>query len=587
MKKDTKEIFRFYWRHVTKQKLGMTLMVLGITVSVMVDMYRPILFKSFIDIVGSGLEVSTAKPQLIHILLLMIGISIVEWIGYRIAEFSSNIAFSKIMKSTVQECFSYVQGHSVDFFNNTFVGSLIKKINRAPRAFDTLANKIIWNLWPMFVRISIVLGVLTYLNPWLGLIMFVWTVVFMFLNVFLANYKLKFDVLKAKAETKASGALADSISNHSNVKLFSSFGFEFKKFSQTLERLRLAQVKSWDLEAQINAVQSVLMISLEIGILYIAIQMWGNGQLSIGGFVLIQAYILEVFHQLWGFAGHMRSIYEKLADADEIVQILNTEHSVKDYPEAVELKVKKGLIKFEQVDFSYGEGQDLVIEDLNLKIKAGEKVAFIGPSGGGKSTILKLILRLFDLSGGKILIDNQDISKVTQDSLRSHIALVPQDPILFHRSLAENIAYGHKEASLEEITAAAKLAKCHDFIMDMPKQYDTLVGERGVKLSGGQRQRVAIARAILANASVLVLDEATSSLDSESETLIQEALDNLMKNKTTIIVAHRLSTIMKADRILVLKKGKIVEEGSHGDLLNENNSLYKKLWDLQVGGYLE
>jgi len=586
MKQNTKKIFKFYWKHVLKQKGIFFLVMLGIGFSVTVSMYRPILFKDFIDTISLDLPKSEIKATLINILLMILGLSFVEWIGWRVAEFLSNRAWTKAMKNITEECFTYTQGHSVEFFNNTFIGSLIKKINRAPRAFDTFADKFIWAFWPMLIRLSLVLIVLTYLNFWLGITMLVWTIGFMISNWMLAIYKLKYDIERSMAETKSSAVLADTLTNYVNIKLFAGFNFEFKKFSKVLDDWRKIAQKTYDLEGIINAIQAILMMGLEFITLYIAIQMWGKGQLTIGGFVLIQSYVFEVFHQLWDFGKHMRAIYERLADAEEMIQILETSQGVIDIPKAKKIKVLQGTVNFNKVDFAYDNESETVINNLNLNIKSGEKIALIGPSGGGKSTVTKLILRLYNINNGEILIDGQNIAKVTQDSLRRHIALVPQDPILFHRSLEENIAYGRKGATKKEVVAASKLAKCHEFISEFKEGYNTLVGERGIKLSGGQRQRIAIARAILANAQILILDEATSSLDSESESLIQEALNNLMKNKTTIIVAHRLSTIMKADRILVLKKGEIVEEGSHSDLLNKNNSLYKRLWDLQVGGYM-
>jgi ATP-binding cassette subfamily B protein len=268
--------------------------------------------------------------------------------------------------------------------------------------------------------------------------------------------------------------------------------------------------------------------------------------------------------------------------------ILDEEHEVKDSLGAKNLKINAGKVEFDKVSFSYNKAkEESVIKNLSFKVKPGEKVALIGPSGGGKSTLTKLILRLFDIKKGSILIDGQDISKVTQDSLRRQIALVPQDPILFHRTLRENIRYANQHVSDEELIAASKMAHCHEFIKKLPHGYDTHVGERGIKLSGGQRQRVAIARAILSQAKILILDEATSSLDSESEKLIQDALKNLIKNKTTFIIAHRLSTIMNVDRIFVLENGRIIEEGTHADLVSKESGLYKKLWNLQVGGYLE
>ena len=261
-------------------------------------------------------------------------------------------------------------------------------------------------------------------------------------------------------------------------------------------------------------------------------------------------------------------------------------HEVKDLKNAISLSATRGQIEFKDVGFAY-DLKNKVIDNLSFRIKSGQKVALVGPSGGGKTTVTKLLLRLFDIQQGQILIDGQNIKRVSQDSLRSQVSLVPQDPILFHRTLIENIRYGRLDATDEEVMAASRLAHCHDFIMSFPKKYQTYVGERGIKLSGGERQRVAIARAILANAPILILDEATSSLDSESEYLIQQALENLMKQKTTLVIAHRLSTIMKMDRIVVFQDGQIVEDGTHADLIHSKTGLYKKLWDLQVGGYVE
>ena len=282
---------------------------------------------------------------------------------------------------------------------------------------------------------------------------------------------------------------------------------------------------------------------------------------------------------------NIREIYENLADAEEMTEILLTPHSVQDSKSAKELNITEGAVQFKDVQFHYHKTRT-ILPKFSLDIKVGKKTALVGHSGSGKSTIIKLLLRLYDVSGGKILIDGQRIHKVTQESLRSQVSLVPQDPILFHRSLKENIRYARPDASNEELIAAAKAAHCHDFIMEFPEGYDTLVGERGVKLSGGERQRIAIARAILKNAPILVLDEATSSLDSESEKLIQDALETLMKGKTVLTIAHRLSTIMNMDTIVVLEKGEIVEQGSHKQLLKKKTGVYSKLWGHQVGGFL-
>jgi ABC-type multidrug transport system fused ATPase/permease subunit len=268
-----------------------------------------------------------------------------------------------------------------------------------------------------------------------------------------------------------------------------------------------------------------------------------------------------------------------------MVEIILLPHEIKDTPTAKELIVNDVEIGFKDLNFNFNETRQ-VLKNINLNIKPGEKVALIGPSGAGKTTFVRLLLRFYDSTSGQILIDKQDISKVTQESLRSNISLVPQDPVLFHRTLAENIAYGKRDATRQEIEKAASLAHCDEFIKELPYGLETYVGERGIKLSGGERQRVAIARAILKNAPILVLDEATSSLDSESEMLIQDALNVLMENKTVIVIAHRLSTIQKMDRIIVVDNGQIVEQGNHQELLASENSLYKKLWTLQAGGFI-
>lgn len=271
---------------------------------------------------------------------------------------------------------------------------------------------------------------------------------------------------------------------------------------------------------------------------------------------MLHSYADRIFHVLWGLGSIFRALFRGFADAGEMIEVLQTPHEIIDKSDK-RLTVDQGEIRFEAVDFAYGEHQ--IFEDLDLHIKSGERVALVGESGSGKTTITKLLFRFYDVKKGKILIDGQDIAEITQDSLRASMSMVPQDPILFHRSIKENIAYGRPNASNEEIIAAAKMARCHEFISQLKDGYETLVGERGVKLSGGERQRVAIARAILENKQIIVMDEATSALDSESEFLIQEAMEDLMKHKTVLIIAHRLSTIMKMDKIIVMEQGKVVE----------------------------
>ena len=376
------------------------------------------------------------------------------------------------------------------------------------------------------------------------------------------------------------------MTNQNTIILFNNFKKESESFAATSNDQARAQRLTWDLSGIADAVQIFLMILVEFVVFYYAIKYWELGAITIGTFVLIQSYIIGLSHKLWDFGRIIKNMHEAFADSKEMVEILATPHEIKNLPGATKLEVKQGEIVFKDVQFNFNETR-AVLEGFNMAINGGEKVALIGPSGAGKSTIIKTLLRMYDLTDGEILIDGQDIKRVTQESLRQNISLVPQDPILFHRSLLENIRYGRYAASEQEVIEAAKLAHCDEFIESLPLKYETLVGERGIKLSGGERQRIAIARAILKNAPILVLDEATSSLDSHSESLIQDALDKLMEGKTSIVIAHRLSTIRKMDRIVVVENGKVIEDGDHDTLLAKEDGLYKKLWNLQAGGFIK
>ncbi len=585
MKKYAKQTIKLYWGYVLRHKFVVFVMFAASTVTSVIAVYLPFLYKRFFNVATDASTEARKMESLVAVLVLIVGWQAGQWVSRRAGRYLSNYFHAKSHVEILFECFAYLHLHSFRFFTNSFVGSLVTRTRRFVRAFDTLVGKIYWNIWPLVIQLGFIIVILTIMFPILGLGMMVWTVLFTIAQVIFSRWKWKYDIERAAAQTRTTAYLADTITNNINIKLFTSTTEEKVGFQKVLDTYYRLRKFTFDLNATADAVRAIFTIALEFGVLYFGAKMWAQGVLTVGDFALFQAYIFIVIHRIWDLGNILQDMYEAVADAEEMTIILNTKHEVRDVRQAKELVVKKGAVSFKAVDFNYHKTRS-VLKKFSLKIAPGERIALVGPSGAGKSTIIKLLFRFFDLTAGKITIDGQVIKQVTQHSLREAISLVPQDPILFHRSLMENIRYGRRDATDEEVIEAAKLAHCHEFIIQTAQGYDTLVGERGIKLSGGERQRVAIARAILKNAPIIVLDEATSSLDSHSEMLIQDALKALMKGKTTIVIAHRLSTIMQMDRIIVLEDGKIVEEGSHKVLLRKKAGLYKKLWDLQAGGFI-
>lgn len=585
MEYNTRKTLEIYLTHCAKYKLWGSIILLSSISGAATNVIAPLYYKKFFDILVSGQTKEATVNGLIAVLVSILILQFIGWISWRTASFSSTYFQSKVIADLSNTCFKYLHKHSFSYFNNNFTGSLVKRVSYFPRAFETIADRITWSFLPLIVSISIITTVLFLKNTLMGVVIVIWLIFVVALNWVLANYKLKFDIRASEAKTTATGFLSDSITNNSNVKLFCGYKREVDAFAALNDKVRTLSQFTWNLNNIFEAVQVFFMVGLEVGIFYFGVILWEKGKFTVGDFVLLQAYVLIVDQYIWNLGRIIRETYHDLADAEEMTVILTTPHEIVDVPKAKELEVREGKIEFKNVDFYYHQTRK-IFERFSLDIAPHERVALIGPSGAGKSTVVKLLLRNYDIARGKILIDGQDISKVTQESLWKNVSLVPQDPILFHRTLLENIRYGKPEAADEEVIRAAKLAHCHEFIGSFSLQYDTYVGERGVKLSGGERQRVAIARAILRNSPVLVLDEATSSLDSESENLIQDALNNLMKDKTVIVIAHRLSTIAKMNRIICIDNGQITESGTHEELLKLKNGQYRKLWELQAGGFI-
>jgi ATP-binding cassette subfamily B protein len=553
--------------------------------SSVVNVFIPVFYKKFFDtLVGVG-DKLTISDKLVGIIVIIGLINLADWFFWRFGNFLIINLEAKVMARLKQTAFDYLFGHSYDFFTNNFAGSLVQKVNRFSRSFERLVDSLVYNFIPLIVTVIGAIIVTSFISPVIVVIIIAWVIFFSSFGYFFYRWKMKYDISAAAADSHTTSVLADSITNNSTILLFNGRQTESDRFSEAVGDQTKKTIKTWNLGNFAEVIQMFVVYCVEFIVFYVAIKYWKIGMFSIGSFVLIQTYVIDLSRQIWGISRIIRTVYESLADSKEIVEIMLLPHGIEDIPKAKVLKVEQGEILFKNVSFYFNETRS-VLNKVNCLISPGEKVALVGPSGAGKTTLVRLVLRLHDLCGGGIFIDKQNINKVTQESLREFISLVPQDPILFHRSLMDNIRYGHREATDAEVVEAAKLAHCSEFIDELPQGYETFVGERGIKLSGGERQRVAIARAILKNAPILILDEATSSLDSYSESLIQDALDNLMRGRTTVVIAHRLSTIRKMDRILVMENGRIIEEGSHKELVKHDKGIYKKLWSLQVSGFI-
>ena len=581
----TSSVLRNYWRTAIKYRWLFAMSMLGILVIQAGRVLAPLFLSKFITAVSQYQPGQKAALVVIAPLLLYALFELISWIGTRIEMWAGVHLVPKAMKDLNSQAFNHLMRHSHHFFASSFSGALTRRVSRYSNAFDKLYDSAMLSILPALLYIIGILVVLSSRSIILSVVLGVWALFFIGLQWFLINRQQPLRKKRAEEDSNLTATLADAISNQPTVQLFSGNKTEDGLVGAAAERFRIALTRTWVSEWWIYSILGLLSISINIGMLWLALHLWQQGVLAVGDFVLIQMYLFRLMEQVWGLGREFRSIFTSVADAAEMVYILELPHEITDKKGATKLQVAKGEIWFDDVSFNFNKEMP-ILKNFNLTIKGGEKIALVGPSGAGKTTVTKLLLRLYDVKGGTINIDQQNIAEVTQDSLRDTISFVPQEPILFHRSLMENIRYGRRDATDTEVIEAAKQAHCHKFIEATPLGYATFVGERGVKLSGGERQRVAIARALLKNAPILVLDEATSSLDSESEALIQDALETLMKKKTVIVIAHRLSTIMKMDRIVVVKEGSIAAEGTHLELINQDG-LYKKLWSIQAGGFLQ
>ena len=586
-----KDVFNSIWHGIRRNWLSMVISIIGIGAANIFSIIIPLYYKHLFDALTSGNGVMSSQikaalaPQLVHIILIILGLNALKWLGARIGSFANAHFETKSMATLREQAYNSLQYHSYSFFTNNFTGALVQRISRYARAFERLADRIIWDLWPLIIRITGTVIIVWTIKPGLAILILGWALVNMTVNYFYSLWRLPYRIKAAEADSYTTAVLADAITNQNNIDVFNRHEDEFKYLKKATTAQQKITFFNWNLNNWLDAIQSSLILLVEFFIFYFAIHYWQAGVVTVGTFILLQLYVISLGGTLWDFSRIIRDFYESYADAKEMVEIMKLPHEIKNIPTAQPLRISSGEVAFNDVSFSFNNNRK-VLKNINVRIEAGEKVALVGPSGAGKTTFIRLLLRFHDVTSGEIKIDGQNIHNVTLESLREAISLVPQDPLLFHRTIMENIRYGKPSATDDEVIKAAELAHCDEFIEGLAQKYNTYVGERGIKLSGGERQRVAIARAILKNAPILILDEATSSLDSYSESLIQDALDNLMKDKTVIVIAHRLSTIRKMNRIIVMKQGSIFEEGTHENLINEKDGLYAKLWNLQAGGFI-
>lgn len=579
-----KRTLHYFWQALMRYKIRTGLLLVLVPVNVFVSYV--LLPRGASNILGLlaegnyeiasyvGVLTFTLVPTLINNLFLIRAIDWLDWsLDAKGGEYLANLAFNAVINQ------------SMTFHSDHFSGSLTSQANKLPDAFIGLKSSFVWDIYPIVLIVFFSIGATFVVCPPFAGILALFAIVYISIAV-VTFYKTRdVDAALASAENKQTGQLADSITNVMSVKSYARERFEKKRFAQTVRKTHdaifdVAKVSMWR-NFSLNVVNAITFVV----ILILVIMSHNLFGVTVANMVFLYSVSNTLLSNIWQINHILRSMNKAFGNASEMVEILDLPYIIDDKTDTV-LKVNNGMVEFRHIDFQHHGQKTKLFQDFTLDIPAGQTVGLVGVSGSGKTTLTKLLLRFDDVTGGAIYVDGKDIRDVTQASLRDNIAYVPQESSLFHRSIFENIAYGKPGASHEEVVRAAVLANADEFIRGLPDGYETLVGERGVKLSGGQRQRIAIARAILKDAPILVLDEATSALDSESEALIQGALANLMKGRTSIVVAHRLSTIAGLDKIVVLSNGKIMEQGSHYELL-ENNGEYRKLWSRQSGAFLK
>jgi ATP-binding cassette, subfamily B, bacterial len=524
------------------------------------------------------------QGPLLHPLMLFVGLAVIEVVASRAGGYCQVTVGPRQRHAVTRALYAYLQQHSHRYLHNDFAGALAHKISETSLGVSQTVWAVIFDFWPMAITFMVATVVLWSAYPGLALLVGSWAACFVSLSWFLATRARPFAVTAAATRSDTTGKVVDAVTNLTNTRLFARLAFERGYLDRQLKHELVTIQRSNHYSERVRWFQFTAALILKIGTLYYALHLWSRGVITVAEFVMAATTALLIINEARNLSRRFLDFFEYVGNVTNGVRTIIRPHEIVDLPGAIPARITRGAIELQHVKFAYPGGAT-VFHDLSVRIPAGQRVGLVGYSGSGKSTFVSLLLRLYEPQSGRILIDGVDVRQVTQESLHSQLGLIPQDPSLFHRSLMDNIRYGRQGASDEEVIAAARRAHAHEFIQSAPGGYAALVGERGIKLSGGQRQRIAIARVVLKNAPILILDEATSSLDSLTERAIQETLSDLMRDRTVLVVAHRLSTIAHLDRILVFNAGRIVEDGSHAQLLAAGG-LYETLWTRQAGGFL-
>ncbi|AQS88051.1 multidrug ABC transporter ATP-binding protein [Neoasaia chiangmaiensis] len=582
-------VLSFVMRRWVEHPWQLARTLLGIGLATVTDIVMPLLAGRLVGDVSrhdGGLPHDATQIALRHDAMLTVGgliaLGIVGLLGRRSSFIGITHLTLAIMTDVAAKAFARVQRFSTDWHANTFAGSTVRKLTRGMWAIDTIDDTLLLLIIPEVVVLCGTTVVLAIRSPLMGGVLAVSVVLFTWLSVALT---LRYVAPSARAsnkwDTRMGAAMADAITCNAVIKAFGAEKREERRLYRTLRAWSRRTERTWIRGTNSGNLQNLASLAMRMLLIALAVYLWWNGAAGPGDVAYVLTMVFLVQGYLRDLGQQVSQLQRSVNEMEELVAVFDREAGVRDAADAVPAHFAHGDIRFDHVLFQYPGQKAPLYRDLNLEITPGSRVALVGPSGSGKTTLTKLLQRLYDVTGGRILIDGVDIATVTQESLRAHIAIVPQEPLLFHRSLAENIAYARPGATQAEIEAAAQQANAAAFIERLPEGYATLVGERGVKLSGGERQRVAIARAFLADAPILIFDEATSSLDSESEALVQDAMARLMTGRTVIVVAHRLATVMELDRILVFSRGELREDGTHTELIRREGGIYRRLFELQ------